>query len=169
MSRTWKLLTFLLTALLLLTACGKPVEERATDGLKKAEDVFYQKPMAQNDEIDGVKLYKPTGFKIEGNSDAQNIVLNKGKQPFILFINPNEAKDSQLFYDLLQADEQQDIIAEEKFGDGDTFGFVAVIQNKDDTVELIANVGGAKITTQAKEKNIANNLETMMQVVRSID
>ena len=95
--------------------------------------------------------------------------MNKGKQPFTLLVNPNEAKNSQLFYDLLHADENLKVIAEEKFSDGDTFGFVAAIQNSDDTVTLIANVGGAKITTQTKEQHIAKNLETMMRIVRSID
>lgn len=165
----WKLVVLLLTAVVLLAACGKTVEERTIDGIKAAENVFFEKRKAQNEEVDSVKLYKPTGFKVDENSDAQNIVLNKGKQPFILFINPNEKKDSQLFYDLLQADENLELIDEKKFSDGDTFGFVAVIQNQDETVELIANVGGAKITTQTKEKAIAKDLESMMQIVQSID
>lgn len=165
----WKIMPFLIVIVVLLAACGKTVEEYAADGLKVGEETFQQKPKAHNEEIDGVKLYKPTGFKVDEDSDAQNIVFNKGKQPFILFINPNEAKNSQLFYDLLQADENLEVIAKEKFNDGDTFGFVAVIQNNDDTVELIANVGGAKITTQTKEKHIAKNLDKMMQIVRSIN
>lgn len=165
----WKLVVLLLTAVVVLAACGKPVEERAMDGIKVAEEVFHQKRKAHNEEIDGVNLYKPSEFKVDENSDAQNIVLNKGKQPFILFINPNEKKDSQLFYDLLQADEKVEVIAEKKFSEGATFGFAAVIQNNDDTVELIANVGGAKITTQTKDKNIARDLESMMKIVHSID
>lgn len=110
----WKLVVLLLTAVVLLAACGKTVEERTIDGIKAAENVFFEKRKAQNEEVDSVKLYKPTGFKVDENSDAQNIVLNKGKQPFILFINPNEKKDSQLFYDLLQADENLELIDEKK-------------------------------------------------------
>lgn len=169
MFRIGKFVTLTFVAVLLLTACGKTTETRVQDGLKAAEETFYHEPKASTEDVEGTKLYKPAGFKVNENSDAQNIVLNKGKQPFILFINPNEEKDSQLFYDLLHADENPDLLAEEKFGDGDTFGFVAVIQCDEDVVELIANVGGAKITTQTTEKNIAGNLETMMEIVRSID
>lgn len=165
----WKTVVLLLITVVFLAACGQTVEERAIDGTKVAEDVFYEKRKTQNEEIDGVKLYKPTSFKVDENSDAQNIVLNKGKQPFILFINPNEKKDSQLFYELLQADENIEVVDEKKFSDGDFFGFAAVIQSADDMVELIANVGGAKITTQTTEKNIAKDLKTMMEIVHSID
>lgn len=169
MFRKGKLVTVMLFAVLLLGACGKTIETRVQDGLKAAEETFYKEPKAYTEDVDGTRLYKPAGFKVNENSDAQNIVLSKGKQPFILFVNPNEAKDSQLFYDLLHADEDSDIIAEEKFTDGDTFGFVAVIQSDEDVVELIANVGGAKITTQTTGKNIVGNLKTMMRIVRSID
>lgn len=169
MFRIGKFMTFTIVTILLLSACGKTTETRVQEGLKAAEETFYEKPKASTEEVDGTKLYKPAGFKVNENSDAQNIVLNKGKQPFILFINPNEAKDSQLFYDLLHADENSEILAEEKFSDGEIFGFVAVIQYEEDAVELIANVGGAKITTQTTEKNITGNLETMMEIVRSIE
>lgn len=168
MSRAWKLLPLLFVLFLILVACGETTEEHAVKGIKVADEIFHQTSKAHNEEVDGVKLYKPIGFEVDDNSDAQNIVLNKGKQPFILFINPNEAKDSQLFYDLLQADDHSDLLAEEKFSDGNTFGFAAVIQYDEDTVELIANVGGAKMTTQTSGKNINKDLEVMMQIVRSI-
>ncbi len=169
MSRMLKVISFLLVSVLLLSACGKTVEEQAEEGLKIAEEVFYKEPKKHNEEVNGTKLYKPTSFKLSDASDAQNIVLNKGKQPFILFMNPNEAKDSRLFYDLLHADEDVNIIDEEKFSESNSFGFVAVIQNEGDMVELIANVGGAKMTTLTKEKHIASDLETMMKIVRSIE
>lgn len=169
MARIWKLIAVLSVFMLVLSACGKTTETRVEDGLKVAAEAFKAEPKGQTDEVDGIKLYKPTGFKVDEGSDAKNIVLNKGKQPFILFINPNEEKGSQLFYNLLHAEENPNLIAEEKFSDDEKFGFVAVLQNDDGTVELVANVGSAKITTQTEEKNITADLEAMMEIVRSID
>ena len=77
------------------------------------------------EEIDGIKLYKPTGFKISEKSDAQNIVFTKNEETFILFINPNEKSDSKLFYDLLLADQSKEIIEQATFNDGGTFGFAS--------------------------------------------
>lgn len=169
MSRIWKLVAILSVFVLVLSACGKTTEIRVEEGLQVTAEVFEGKAKKTTDEVEGTQLYKPTGFKVGEDSDAQNIVLNKGKQPFILFINPNEKKDSQLFYDLLHAGENPNLIAEEKFSDDEKFGFVAILQNDDGTVELIANVGSAKITTQTKEKNITEDLEVMMEIVRSIE
>lgn len=169
MSRTWKLVLFLLVSIVLLSACGKTVEEQTEEGLKIAEEAFHKGPKKHNEEVDGTKFYKPSKFKVSDTSDAQNIVLNKGKQPFILFINSNEEPDSRLFYELLHADEDVDIVDEEKFSDANAFGFVAAIQSDEDMVELIANVGGAKITTLTEKKHIVSDLEAMMQIVRSIE
>lgn len=169
MTKKWKAISFLLVSIFLLSACGKAIEEQAEEGLKIAEDVFYKESKTHNEEVNGTKLYKPASLKLSEASDGQNIVLMKGKQPFILFLNPNEEKDSRLFYDLLHADEGINIVGEEKFSDGDRFGFAAIIQNEDDTVELIANVGSAKITTLTEKKKITSDLETMMQIVGSIN
>lgn len=169
MARTWRFVFLVSVLAVILAACGKTLEERTAEGFDVAKEAFYADEIVQNEEIDGTKFLKPAGFTVSNNSDGQNIILNKGKQPFILFINPNEIKDSRLFYDLLVANEKAKIISEEEFNEEDTFGFVAVLEADDGEVELIASVGGAKITTKTSEKNIASNLETMMQIVRSIE
>ena len=76
--------------------------------------------------------------------------------------------DSHLLYDLLLADQNKKIIAKETFTENETFGFAAVVESDNDTVELVASVGGAKMTTLTNEKKIVENLRVMMEVVRSI-
>lgn len=168
MFRSWKFLLLIVTTIFLLTACGQSLEERAAEGVKTAKEVFYANDRKSTEEIDGIKLYKPAGFNVVDDSDTQNIMFEKDKDPFILFVNPNEEKDSRLFYDLLLADKNLDIIAEEQFEEEDIFGFVAVIEHADASIELVASVGGAKMTTLTKEKNVVEYLEAMMSIVRSI-
>ncbi|AOV07194.1 hypothetical protein [Sporosarcina ureilytica] len=168
MFQTWKYIFLVSVVVFLLTACGKSLEDYASEGIKAAREAFHADNKEQTEEIDGTKLYKPVGFTISDDSDAQNIVFNKGKETFILFVNPNETKESDLFYELLHANEEANIVAEEKFSDGDTFGFAAIVNHEDGTIELIASVGGAKMSTLTNEKNVVRNLETMMQIVRSI-
>ena len=69
--------------------------------MEAAQEAFHSNDKDQTEEIDGIKLYKPAGFKINEKSDAQNIIFTKNEETFILFINPNEKSDSKLFYDLL--------------------------------------------------------------------
>ena len=90
----------------------------------------------RTEEIEGIKLYKPAGFTIGNKSDAQNIVFTKQDETFILFNNPNEKRDSKLFYELLLADQEKDIVEQATFEDEGIFGFAAVVKIGDDKVEL---------------------------------
>ena len=168
MFRKWKFKFLLVISVFILTACNESLSENAAAGIEAAEAVFHLNDKEPTEEIDGVKLYKPIGFTINEQSDAQNIVLTKNKETFILFINPNEKSDSQLFYDLLLADQNKEIIEQATFTDEDIFGFVAVVKSDNDKVELITSVGGAKMTTLTTTKTIEENMSTMMEVVRSI-
>ena len=169
MFHSWKFIFLVLMSAVILTACGQSLEERAATGVNVAEEVFLANDKASTEEIDGVKLYKPMGFTIKESSDAQNIIFMKNDDTLILFINPNEEVDSRLFYDILMADQNKKVVALETFIEDGAFGFAAVIESDDNKVELIASVGGAKITTLTKEKNIATHLRVMMEVVRSIN
>ena len=169
MFRKWKFI-FLLT-ISVLVAC-RHVENRLTkvqlQESKRREKSFHANDKNRTEEIDGIKLYKPAGFKINDKSDAQNIVFTKNEETFILFINPNEKSDSKLFYDLLFADESKEIVEQATFTDEGIFGFAAVVKSGNDEVELIASVGGSKMTTLTKKETSKKNLAKMMEIVRSI-
>jgi hypothetical protein len=169
MFRKWKFILLLTISVLALAACGKSLDERATAGVEAAREAFHSNDKNRTEEIDGIKLYKPAGFTISDNSDAQNIVFMKNEETFILFINPNEKSDSKLFYELLLADQSKEIVEQATFTNEDTFGFAAVVKSDDDNFELITSVGGSKMTTITKKKKVEENLEKMMEIVRSIN
>lgn len=151
-----------------LAGCGKTLDEQADDGIAAAKEAFQLHDKQINDEVQGVSLYKPSGFTIEETSDPQNIVMKKGDETFILFINPNEDRQSRLFYDLLASNENDERF-EEVFSEDGYFGFASIVKLAEDKVELIASVGGVKMTTITKNKNIENNMARMMEIVRSIE
>ncbi|KAA0965114.1 hypothetical protein FQ087_02010 [Sporosarcina sp. ANT_H38] len=168
MFRQWKFIFLLAISVLALAACGKSLDESVTSGVEGAREAFHSNDKNRTEEIDGIKLHKPVGFKISDKSDAQNIVFTKNEETFILFVNPNEESDSKLFYDLLLADKSKEIIEQATFTDAGTFGFTAVVKSDNDEVELITSVGGSKMTTMTKKGNIEKNLIRMMEIVRSI-
>ncbi|MER2090938.1 MAG: hypothetical protein ABS920_14460 [Sporosarcina sp.] len=168
MFRKWKFIFLLTVSMFLLAACGKSLDESASAGVEAAREAFHSNDKNRNEEIDGVKLYKPTGFAMNENSDAQNIVFTKNEETFILFINPNEKSDSKLFYDLLLADKTKEIIEQATFTDEGTFGFAAVVKSGEDDLELITSVGGTKMTTMTKKNQVEDNLAKMMEIIRSI-
>lgn len=168
MFRLWKFLFLAFLSISVLTACGKTFDEQAAEAILSAKEAFQLHDQHVNDEVHGVSLYKPAGFTIEEKSDAQNIVMKKGDETFLLFINPNEDKNSRLFYDLLTRIED-DKRVEEVFTDDGYFGFASIVKKGEDQVELVASVGGIKMTTITKNKNIEVNMGKMMEIVRSIE
>lgn len=168
MFRSWKFLFLLVGALFVLGGCGKSIDQKAEDGIAAARDIFEQDGKNATEEIEGVALYKPAGFTIEDASDPQNIIFSNKDETFILFINPNEEKDSHLFHDLLKSQEKIEVIKEETFSDKGYFGFASVLKSGDGKVELVTSVGGVKMTTITKEKNIENYMASMMEIVRSV-
>lgn len=168
MSRQWKGIFLMMLIALLLVGCGKTLDERVATGIGAAQAAFHANDKDQTEEVAGVKLYKPAGFKISEKLDAQNIIFTKQDETFILFNNPNEKSDSKLFYELLLADQEKEIVEKATFEEDGVFGFAAVISNGNDRVELVASVGGAKMSTMTKQKNIEEDLARMMEIVRSI-
>lgn len=166
MTRKWIRLCVVSLAVILLVGCSS-VEEQAADGIENAKIVFQGDAVKPNEKVGNLKIFLPSGFTIE-ESDQTNIILSKGKDSYILFINPNELSESQLYYDLLIADTKLKIVEKNTFEQNGRFGFAAIIQNNEENFELITSIGGIKLTTISKQSNIASNLEQMMKIVRSI-
>ncbi|QFF99737.1 hypothetical protein PB01_13305 [Psychrobacillus glaciei] len=167
MTRHWMRLCIVSLAVILLVGCSS-VEEQATDGIENAKIVFQGDAEKANEKVGNLKVFLPTGFAIENASDQTNILLSKGKDSYILFVNPNELPGSRLYYDLMIADTNLKIVEKNTFEQNGRFGFATIIQNSEDNFELITSIGGIKLTTISKQHNIALNLEHMMKIVRSI-
>ncbi|EMR05700.1 hypothetical protein C772_02366 [Bhargavaea cecembensis DSE10] len=153
----------------MLAGCSATIEERTSEAIEEAGEVFAEKTKNPNTEVGNASFYKPFGFEVLEGSDEQNIVLEKGGETYVLFINPNEGKDSRLFYDLLYADPAKEILETGTFERHDTFGFAGATVASGERVELVAGSGGRKITTLSDKGEIRKNLKTMMEIVRSVD
>ncbi|PSL31096.1 hypothetical protein B0H99_11244 [Planomicrobium soli] len=153
----------------MLAGCMATPEERVADGLANARDAFEQEPMNTNEQADDRGLYLPGGYTIEKPSDRNNVIITKGSDSFVLFINPNEKSDSKFFYDLQKANPEQQWLVDETFEQNGRFGFTTVRLIAEERYEIVESVGGVKMTTISKESNIADNMDWMMKTIRSID
>ncbi|MFC9541894.1 hypothetical protein ACFTQ7_18750 [Lysinibacillus sp. NPDC056959] len=159
----------LLLLLLGLTGCNLSVDEQIQDGLQNMKTVFAEQPEEQTDRIGDVELYLPSNFKVDDSSDAYNILVTKGKESYILFINDREDADSKLYYNLLKADSLKNIIEENTYEKNGIFGFAAVLKtDNENEFELIVSNGGVKMTTISHAKHIKDNLHEMTKIVHSV-
>ena len=168
MNRKWIQVLFVAMCILVLSACGKTVEEKATAGIENAESVFTSGPNETNKAIGHIELYLPSGFNIEKGIDESNYTVVNGKDSYILFVNPNETEDSQLHYDLIKNDAKNNIIQDKTFEKEGVFGFSAVNKKDEETFELVVSVGGVKISTISDEKKIDEKLQYMMEIAKSV-
>ena len=168
MKRSWMRIAIAPFLLLSVTACSTSAGDQTELGIKAAKEIFQGDIVKPNEQIKSVELFVPGGFTIQEDSDETNIVLMDNNDSYILFINPNEEKDSNLFYDLVQAKNKDRIIAQESFEHNGRFGFITVLPSSEDKYEIISSIGGVKLTTISDEADISTNMEQMMKVVRSV-
>lgn len=155
--------------LLGLAGCSQSIDEQIANGLQITETVFAEEPEQHTEQVGQIKLYLPSKFNIEDSSDEYNIVISKGKESYILFINDREAQDSKLYYNLLQENDAAKIIEEMTYEKDGRFGFTAVLQTEqEDEMELIVSSGGIKMTTISQAKHIEDNLRDMTKIVHSV-
>ncbi|ARF16414.1 hypothetical protein CSV61_13040 [Sporosarcina sp. P3] len=167
MLRSGKVFLLLLLAVVLV-GCNQKVEVRTDDAFVSAKKAFELNSKKTNQTVGDIDFYKPPTLRIDKESISQKIVLTKRNDSFYLTVNPNEKKNSQVYYDVLLTDEPDHLVGAQTFSKDDAFGFVAVIQKGEKQVELIANVGGAKVETVTNEANTDAYLGKMMEIARSV-
>ena len=167
MTRKWMRLLIASLVVSLLVGCSS-LEEQAVNGIENAKVAFQDDAEKPNEKVNNINIFIPSGFSIEKESNETNILLSKGNESFILFINPNELQSSRLYYDLMMSDSNLKVVEEKTFEQNGRFGFAAIIENSEEKYELITSIGGIKLTTISQAQDIENNLEKMMLIVRSI-
>jgi len=166
--KNWLFLLTTLLVLVLLAGCGKSLEEQIETGMTNVQASIEAEPVDANKEIGRIKVFLPSGYTIEESEDETNYLLKKNQHQFILFVNPNEQKNSKLLYDLFKKNQAKEIVEEQSFETKDVFGFAAILQDDEDSYELIVSSGGVKITTLSNGKQIDQMLQEMMQIAHSV-
>lgn len=164
-----KNLFFLVSLLLLLTACSANIEDQEKKAHELVKRVLEKEAKETNVESKGLLFHLPNGMKMD-DSDPHNIIVTEGESTYILFINPQEDRNSKVVYEatLHSAD---DFRYNETFDGDGQFGYLLIheIANQEEVVyEVIVGVGGVKMTTITKAKDVASKAEMMMEVVTSV-
>lgn len=87
----------LLLFVFLLSACTSSLQDKQQDVKELLGSSVTAESEKPNKETDDIRFYLPFAMKMN-ESDANNILVTKGDQIFILFINKNEKEDSRVVY-----------------------------------------------------------------------
>lgn len=160
------LLTAAILQIGLLTACSATVEKEVEETKTSVKEAFESKPKKPTAESDSFSYYLPNEMEIESTSE-NNIILHQDEQIYILFINPNEQNNSEVMFNAI-VDESKDSILNESYTDENRFGYVNVKEIEEKLYEVSVGIGGIKMTTESKIKNISENAAQMMNIVASV-
>lgn len=165
-----KYIIFLTAALLLLvlTGCGRSVEEQSDEAMQAARDAFEMNRKQPTETADGVEFYKPVGWKADMLNEQRTILISKGDQTYTAQYDPNAKKDSHANYELLTEDPGKEFIRQQTFSDAGVFGFAAVSTHGDTSVEVVTGTGPVQVTAIVKKEDLVAAIERMMEIARSV-
>lgn len=155
-----------LTALFLLSACSASFEEAQKEAQTAVEKVFKEKPQKANNESKEIEYYLPSGIEVE-SEETSNVTLKDGKKEYKLFSNPLEGKNSQVVYNV--ALEQHKFDVNKTFMDDERYGFLLINKIDDKKSEVVVGIGGVKVSSEVKTKNLAEEASIMMEIANSVN
>lgn len=155
-----------LTVLFILSACSASIEEELKELRPAVEEAFKTKAKEANNENEHIQYYLPFGFEIEDETTPNNIILKNGSKTYILFYNQQEEADSEVVYQATIQQKQYDI--KDIYQDDQKFGFFLMKEVSDDRYELTVGIGGVKVSSEVKARNIKSEATTMMTIANSV-
>ena len=160
-----KLVVTTMVSISLLVGCNPSNDEAISQSKKIAETAFKEKQMKTTESTNGIRYYLPKGFNVE-NEMENNIILLKGKEEYILFVNPEEPFTSEVVFNEMKSAKEN--AETDTFKTNDRFGYISINPAKDKKFELIVGIGGVKMTTLTSANNMVENTKDMMEIANSV-
>ncbi len=161
-----KLAAIMIISFGLLVGCSGSKDEAISQAKQVAESTFNEPAEKPTETTKGFSYYLPEGFKVKDEFE-NNVILSKGNQEYILFVNSHEPLNSDVvFNEIRGAKDEQGI---ETFKGEDRFGYISISPGVDKKYELIVGIGGVKTTTMTTTNDMVENAKNMMIITNSVE
>lgn len=152
--------------LFILSGCMQSSEEIKKETIEKTEEAFKNEKQKTNETTEQFSYYLPEDFEVE-ETKKFNVLLEKGNQSFILFVNQNEEESSKVSYETL-VEQYKDPFISETFEQDDQFGYLFAVEVDKNLYEVTVGMGGTKLTTESEAHNLHDHAQVMMEIVKSV-
>lgn len=151
----------------LVVGCSVSVDEEIKKVESAVEEAFVKKPIETNEKYEDFSYYLPSDMKIDSEEGNNNLIMKKGSQLFILFVNPNEESNSKVMFESTGTETKDELVVK-TFEDQNRFGYIKVQELDKNLFEIVVGIGGVKMTTQTKASEILESAQQMMDIVASV-
>jgi hypothetical protein len=152
-------------ALIFLAGCSASFEEEQAKASGAVEEAFKGAANKRNHENKEIEYNLPFGFEVKEET-ANNIILKNGAKTYILFYNLQEDASSVVVLNATLQQKEFDL--DERFTEEGKLGYLLVKRLSEKENEVTVGIGGVKITSEVKTKNLAAEAEAMMHIVNSV-
>ncbi|WP_027964214.1 hypothetical protein [Halalkalibacillus halophilus] len=167
MLRKFKLSALVVVTLVIFAACSQSEEEALNDAENRLKDAFLSTEInEENYSLNMLDIYKPEELEVSEDRNY-NVIFTDGERPFVLFINEFEAPNSKWFYNNLEENEEELFLS--TFENEDAFTYLHAIQSDEDQMEIHLGIGGIKMSTISNVNQVEEDVEMMINMIRSID
>ncbi len=149
-----------------LAGCNISDEDLTKATINQTKLAFEEQPKKPNKKTDLFSYYVPKEFEIK-ETNKYNVLLEKGKQSYILFVNLNEKTNSKVSYEALSSQYKNPFILK-SFESNGKFGYLFVDKIDKNKYEVTVGIGGTKLTTESNAINIEEDVQNMMYIVNSV-
>lgn len=156
----------LITCSVIISGCGANIQKEKGKAETSAEEAFNASPEKADSKAKDIRFHLPSGFEVTEKT-PNNIVLKRNTQPFVLFYNPKESRDSQVIYKLAK-ESGHDFLTDKIYEDKNRFGYLLISEVDGELYEVSVGIGGVKLTTETSAKKLENDARDMMTLVSSV-
>ena len=156
---------FALTLLVLVSGCSASKEDTIQRTYQIFADSFQEQAKETNETTNQLSLYLPRGVEIKDEADY-NLFLKKGEEIYLLFFNPQEPLNSKVNADRDKEANEGSLLFETIEHEG-KLGYISIVEESGEW-ELIAGIGGAKITTRTDKKHATEAMDIMVKILHSL-
>ncbi|MFS0780519.1 hypothetical protein [Bacillus sp. 1P06AnD] len=143
------------------------LELESHKAIEKASYAFQKKKKSPNEELKGIRFYRPFGYKVKEKSDYTIVMERKG-HTILLFVNPQENRVSETLIKGITSQKEHYLI-QETFEKEGSKGMIAIKEMKDDAYEMLAVVGGVKVTAQLSMQELSRYAGKLMEIASSVN
>ncbi|MGO4888757.1 hypothetical protein ACJ2A9_13425 [Anaerobacillus sp. MEB173] len=159
-------ITTVVLMLMFVAGCSVSKEEMIEETKNTFIEGFHQERVEANEETAEIHYFLPSSFSVSDVSE-NNVIFEKGNQPFLLFYNPAEGLDSQVNMERDLEFKEEALLFETIDSEG-RFGYIMVVPEESDQYTLVIGVGGMKITTMSSLSDLSASAKDMIEVLNSI-